>query len=53
MTKQTQCIRFEPVLKARCAAKASEQQMKLSEWVRTILRREVGLSERKKKFTGR
>jgi hypothetical protein len=46
MTKQTQCIRLEPVLTAQCKAKASEKQMTFSEWVRTILRREVGLTKK-------
>ena len=46
MKKITQCIRFEKVLKGKCTARATAQQLTLSEWVRQILRREVGLSRK-------
>ena len=39
-------LRLEPVLSARCNAKASEKQLTFSEWVRQILRREVGLTRK-------
>jgi len=35
-------LRLEPVLNARCDAKAAEASLTFSEWVRQILRREVG-----------
>jgi hypothetical protein len=43
MTKIHRTMRLEPILSTRCNAKASEAQQTFSEWVRTILRREVGL----------
>jgi hypothetical protein len=39
-------LRLEPILSTRCDAKASERQMTFSEWVRSVLRREVGLEKR-------
>lgn len=39
-------LRLEPVLSARCNAAASEKQLSFSEWVRLILRREVGLKRK-------
>jgi predicted HicB family RNase H-like nuclease len=33
---------LEPILSARCKALAEAQQLTFSEWVRQILRREVG-----------
>jgi hypothetical protein len=39
-------LRLEPILSKRCEAKASEAQQTFSEWVRTILRREVGLEKK-------
>lgn len=47
MTKKVhRGIRLEPILSTRCDAKASERQMSFSEWVRQILRREVGLGKK-------
>jgi hypothetical protein len=46
MTKIRRSMRMEPILSTRCDAQASEQQMTFSEWVRTILRREVGLQKK-------
>jgi predicted HicB family RNase H-like nuclease len=43
LSKRIHTIRLEPVLSTRCLALASEHQQSFSEWVRTILRREVGL----------
>lgn len=43
MRKLHRGIRLEPILSTRCNAKASEAQQTFSEWVRQILRREVGL----------
>jgi len=36
-------IRLEPVLNARCEAAAADVGLNFSEWVREVLRREVGL----------
>lgn len=41
-------IRMEPVLAAKCAAKAAEQGMTFSEWVRDLLRYEVGIRKPKR-----
>ena len=35
-------VRMEPVLAAKCAAKAAEHDLSFSEWVRGILRQAVG-----------
>ena len=43
MTKIRRSMRLEPMLSHRCDEKAAARQMTFSEWVRTILRREVGL----------
>lgn len=40
-------FRLEPILSTRCDAQAAESQTSFSEWVRTILRREVGLTSKK------
>lgn len=42
-------FRLEPVLLAECHALATEAGLTLSEWVREILRREVGLTTRKRR----
>lgn len=42
-------LRLEPILSTRCDAKAAESQTTFSEWVRTILRREVGLGNLKRR----
>lgn len=34
---------MEPVLAAKCAAKAAEQDVTFSEWVRGVLRQAVGI----------
>lgn len=47
MTKIRRSMRLEPILSTRCDAKAAESQTTFSEWVRNILRREVGLETRK------
>ncbi len=39
-------LRLEPILSTRCDAKAAESQTTFSEWVRNILRREVGLEKK-------
>ena len=39
-------LRLEPILNARCNAKAEEAQTTFSEWARRILRQEVGLEKR-------
>ena len=41
-------LRLEPTLNTRCNSKASQQDMTFSEWVRQILRREVGLISKKR-----
>lgn len=41
-------IRMEPVLAAKCAAKAAEHDMSFSEWVRGILRHAVGIQAGRK-----
>lgn len=45
--KLIRSLRLEPVLSARCDAKAAESQTTFSEWVRDILRREVGLTRQR------
>lgn len=45
--KENFCIRFEPLLMAQCKLKAAEQDIKVSEWMRRIVRREVGLEKRR------
>jgi len=47
MKKITRGIRFEPLLIARCEAKASAEQLSFSEWLRELARREVGLDTRR------
>lgn len=47
MNKINRCIRFEPVLIARCEAKAQAEQLTFSEWLRELARREVGLEKRR------
>lgn len=49
MNKIHRGLRLEPILSTRCDAKAAESQTTFSEWVRNILRREVGLEKRSKK----
>lgn len=43
MKKITRGVRFEPLLIARCEAKASAEQLSFSEWIRSIARRECGM----------
>ena len=47
MKKITRGLRCEPLLIKRCEERASSEQLKFSEWVRQVLRREVGLDKRR------
>ncbi len=38
-------IRLEPMLSNRCDEKAAAKDVTFSEWVRQVLRREVGLTK--------
>lgn len=49
MTKIRRSMRLEPILSTRCDAKAAQSQTTFSEWVRNVLRREVGLETRNRK----
>lgn len=42
MKKITKGIRLEPLLINRAEARAATEQLKLSEWVRQLIRRELG-----------
>jgi predicted HicB family RNase H-like nuclease len=47
MTKKIhRALRLEPILSRRCDDAASEKQLTFSEWIRQVLRREVGLKKK-------
>lgn len=48
-TKVHHGLRLEPILSTRCKALATEAHLSFSEWVRNILRREVGLNGKARK----